>query len=144
MSTTTRPMTSAASVDTTSAFWDRFWRTSGFQFVALAISAYVIHGLQPQVGASAGALIAFYVGNRTSLLIAAVVAGLAVLYLLWFGAALRIALANAGQGGWGAAATTSSVRCSRNARLLDRRRRKSCPHIRPERFHVRALRGELV
>jgi hypothetical protein len=65
--------------------------------------------LKPQVGASADALIKFYDGERTRILIAAVIAGFAVLSLLWFAAALRTTLADAGQDGWGAAATASSA-----------------------------------
>ena len=109
MSATTATETASASVYTTSAFWERLWRTSGILFVVIFIIAYVIYGSQPQVGASADALVAFYGGNRTRILIAAVVAGQNVLNLLWFAAALRTTLADAGQDGWGAAATASST-----------------------------------
>src|SRR5262245_29268504 len=100
---------STRSVYTTSAFWDRLWRTSGLQFVGLFIIAYVIYGYQPQVGASTDALVAFYAGERTRILIAAVFSGLAILNLMWFASALRTTLADAGQEGWGTAATTSSA-----------------------------------
>jgi hypothetical protein len=43
------------------------------------------------------------------ILIAAVLGGLAMLNLMWFAAALRATLADAGQDGWGAAATASSA-----------------------------------
>jgi hypothetical protein len=82
---------------------------SGINFVVFFIIAYVIYGNQPQVGASADALVGFYDGNRTRILIAAVFSGMAVLNLLWFAAALRKTLADAGQDGWGAAATASSA-----------------------------------
>ena len=94
---------------TTHAFWERLWRTSGIQFVVFLIIAYVIYGHQPQVGASAVALVAFYHGERARILIAAVFSGLNVLNLMWFAAALRTTLADAGQDGWGAAATASSA-----------------------------------
>ena len=81
----------------------------GIHFVVFFIIAYVIYGYQPQVGASADALVAFYDGDRTRILIAAVLSGMAVLNLLWFAAALRTTLADAGQDGWGAAATASSA-----------------------------------
>ena len=61
------------------------------------------------VGASTDALVAFYHGDRTRVLIAAVFSGLAILNLMWFAAALRTALSDAGQDGWGAAATASSA-----------------------------------
>src|SRR5690349_22191399 len=91
------------------AFWERLWRGSGNNFVIFAIIAYVIYGSQPQVGASADVLEAFYGGHRTRILISAVFSGLAVLNLMWFAAALRTTLADVGQDGWGAAATASSA-----------------------------------
>jgi hypothetical protein len=100
---------SSASVYTTPVFWERLWRLSGINFVVFFIIAYVIYGHQPQVGASADALAAFYGGDRTRILIAAVFSGMAVLNLLWFAAAIRTDLADAGQDGWGAAATTASA-----------------------------------
>ena len=109
MSASTTAMASSTSVYTTRGFWERLWRMSGINFVAFVIIAYVIYGYQPQVGASADALVAFYDGHRARILIAAVVSGLAVLNLLWFAAALRTTLADAGQDGWGAAATASSA-----------------------------------
>jgi len=109
MSTPTLAKTSSTSVYTTPVFWEGLWRKSGINFAVLFIIAYVIYGYQPQVGASADALAAFYGGHRTWILIAAVVSGLNVLNLMWFAAALRTALADAGQDGWGAAATASSA-----------------------------------
>ena len=91
------------------AFWERLWRGSGNNFVIFAIVALVIYGSQPPVGASADALSAFYASHRTRILIAAVLSGLAVLNLTWFAAALRTTLADAGEDGWGAAATAASA-----------------------------------
>jgi hypothetical protein len=109
MSKSTTSTTSSTSLYTTPAFWERLWRSSGVQSVGLFIIAYVIYGYQPHVGASTEALVAFYDGNRMRILIAAVFSGLAVLNLMWFAAALRTTLADAGQDGWGAAATASSA-----------------------------------
>jgi len=109
MSTPTKAMTSSTSVDTNRVFWERLWRTAGIQSVGCFIIAYIVYGSQPQVGASADALAAFYSGDRMRILIAAVFYGLAVLNLMWFAAALRTTLADAGQDGWGAAATASST-----------------------------------
>jgi len=109
MSASTTVMTSSTSVNTTRVFWERLWRTAGIQSVACFIIAYVIYGSQPQIGASPDALVAFYDGDRTRILIAAVFYGLAVLNLMWFAAAIRTTLADAGQDGWGAAATASSA-----------------------------------
>jgi hypothetical protein len=91
------------------AFWERLWRQSGINFVVFFLIAYVVYGTQPQVGAPADTLVAFYDGHRTRILIAAVCAGMAVLNLLWFAAAIRSTLADAGQESWGAAATASSA-----------------------------------
>src|SRR5580704_15439011 len=109
MSESTTSMTSSTSVDTTRRFWERLWRTAGLQFVVFFIIAYLIYGNQPQVGASADSLVAFYHGDRIRILIAAVFCGLNVLNLMWFAAALRNTLAEAGQDGWGAAATAASA-----------------------------------
>ena len=74
---------------TTRAFWERLWRTAGIQYVGFFIVTSIIYGYQPQVGASADALTAFYSGDRTRILIAAGLSGLNVLNLMWFAAALR-------------------------------------------------------
>ncbi len=99
----------STSVYATSAFWERLWRLSGINFVAFFIIAYVIYPSQPPLGASADALTAFYEGNRTRILIAVVLSGMAVLNLMWFAAALRATLVGVGQDGWGGAAITASA-----------------------------------
>jgi hypothetical protein len=109
MTASTTAMASSTSVYNTPAFWERLWRTSGIQFVGLFIIASVIYGSQPQIGASADALVAFYNGERTRILIAVFCFGLNLLNLLWFTTAVRTALADAGQDGWGAAATVASA-----------------------------------
>jgi hypothetical protein len=109
MTTSTIAVPSSAGTYNTPAFWGRLWRTAGIQFVAFFVITAVIYGYQPGVGASADALAAFYHGESTRILIAAAFSGLNLLNLLWFAAALRTTLADAGQDGWGAAATTSSA-----------------------------------
>jgi hypothetical protein len=109
MSASTTATNSSTSVYTTPVFWERLWRSAGIQSIGLFIIAYFIYGYQPQVGASADAVVAFYEGNRMRILIAAIFSGLAVLNLMWFAAAIRTTLADAGQDGWGAAATASSA-----------------------------------
>jgi len=108
MNASTSALTSPAGVNTP-GFWELLWRTSGIQYVLFFIIVYVICGFQPQVGASPETLVAFYYGDRTRILIAAVISGLNVLNLMWFAAALRTTLADAGQDGWGAAVTASST-----------------------------------
>src|SRR5207245_7877327 len=97
VSASTTAMTSSTSVYTARGFWEGLWRMSGISFVAFAIIAYVIYGYQPQVGAPADALVAFYDGHRTRILIAAAFSGLNVLNLLWFAAALRTTLGMRGR-----------------------------------------------
>jgi hypothetical protein len=109
MSAATTSLPSSTSASTTPAFWERLWRTSGIQFVVLFIIASLIYGTQPQVGASADALAAFYHGERTRILIAVFFFGLNLLNLLWFTTAVRTTLPDAGPDGWGAAATAASA-----------------------------------
>ena len=120
-STTTMASSSSAQssiVYTTPAFWERLWRTAGIQSVLCFIVAYIVYGHQPQVGASPDTLVAFYDGERARILIAAVFSGLGVLNLMWFAAALRTTLADAGQDGWGAAATAASAALGASFLLL--------------------------
>ena len=134
MNASHRAMTSSTSIYTTPMFWERLWHSAGIQSVGLFIIGYVIYGSQPQVGTSADALVTFYDAHRARILIAAVVLGPAILNLMWFAAALRTTLADAGQDGWGAAATASSavvgglffllVTMAAALAVLDRRPRK--------------------
>src|SRR5262249_45374730 len=103
----TKPTSSC--VYTTPAFWERLWRMSGISFIATFAIAYFVYGYQPSISSSTDQLVAFYGGHSTRILVATVFAGMTVLNLLWFVAALRAALADAGQDGWGAAATASSA-----------------------------------
>ena len=109
MTTPSAAVTPSSSVFSTRTFWERLWRTAGIQFFGCFIVAYLVYGSQPLVGASPDAVVAFYAGERTRIAIAAVVGGLALLNLMWFAAALRATLADAGQDGWGTAATASSA-----------------------------------
>jgi hypothetical protein len=109
MNTSTSALRASTSAATTPQFWERLWRSAGVQSVGLFVVAYFVYGNQPHVGASAEALVAFYQGDRTRILIATVLGGFGVLNLMWFAAALRTTLADAGRDGWGAAATASSA-----------------------------------
>ena len=90
-------------------FWERLWRSSGIIFAVFFVLAYVVYGLQPKAGASAETLVSFYDGHRMRIMMATMFLATAVLFLLWFAAAIRSALHDAGQGGWGASATASSA-----------------------------------
>jgi hypothetical protein len=109
MTASTTAMASPPSATAQRAMWDRQWRTAGIQFVVFSIIIAFIYGDVPRVGASGDALAAFYSAHRTRILIASTLAGLNMLNLLWFAASLRNTLVEAGQEGWGTAATASSA-----------------------------------
>jgi hypothetical protein len=109
MNTSTSAMTSGVDTKYGAPFWERLWLMSGLNFVLFAVLAYFVYGSQPQVGASAATVLAFYDGSRVRILVAVVISGMAVLNLLWFAAALRTTFADAGRDGWGAAMTASST-----------------------------------
>ena len=109
MTTSTAAMAATTTTNDQAAFWERLWRMSGFLFVAFSIVTLVVGGLAPGIGASAEAVVAFYEGNSTRVLIGAALAGLNLLNLMWFVAAVRTTLADHGKDGWGAAATTASA-----------------------------------
>jgi hypothetical protein len=89
--------------------WGRIWRGNGVITVLFFVVGWIIYGSQPEVGSSANELVSFYDGDRTQILIAAVILGLNVLNLMWFAAALSTDLRDAGTGGWATAATASSA-----------------------------------
>ncbi len=109
MSTSMTAATAPSGTRFAHAYWERFWFLSGIQFIGLFIVAMIIHGYQPAAGASPGDLFAFYDAHRVRILMYAAISSVNLLNLLWFTAALRNTLANAGCDGWGAAATASSA-----------------------------------
>jgi hypothetical protein len=108
MSASTAPMAASTSAYNAPAFWERLWRSAGIQFVVFFVVTCAIYGQLPGVGASAAALESFY-GDRTRILVATALSGLNVLNLLWFAAAVKATLADAGLDGWGSASTASSA-----------------------------------
>ena len=86
---------------TTVNFWERLWRSSGIIFSIFFVVTYVFYGFQPKIGASADTLVSFYDGQRMRILMTLMFLGTSVLFLLWFAAAIRSVLHDAGQGGWG-------------------------------------------
>jgi len=89
--------------------WERNWRGSGIFFAILFAVCWIIYGSQPKIGATAPALLSFYHGDRTRILIGATLFAFNLLNLMWFAAALGSALRDEGKGGWGRAATASSA-----------------------------------
>ena len=109
MSASTAPLAAPASVYNAPAFWERLWRSAGIQFVVFFVITCAIYGRLPGLDASAATLQGFYGGDRTRILIATALSGLNVLNLMWFAAAVRTTLADAGLDGWGSASTASSA-----------------------------------
>ena len=102
--TTTRTTSKYASGE----FFEFLWRTAGIQYVGFFIITSLIYSSQPGIGASPGALTEFYGSHGTWVLVGAGLGAFNLLNLLWFATALRTALEETGQGGWGAAATAAS------------------------------------
>lgn len=109
MSTSTASIASTTRSGATPVFWEVLWRSAGIQAMGLFVVSAWLFGAQPRLGASASELADFYAGHSLPILIAAAITGLAVLNLMWFAAAIRVTLANAGKDGWGAAATAASA-----------------------------------
>jgi hypothetical protein len=89
VSATVQPLAAATTNAYGREFWDHLWRTAGLQSVGCFVGAYLVYGYQPEI--------------------AAIFAGMAILNLMWFAAAIRTTLIDAGQDGWGAGATASSA-----------------------------------
>jgi hypothetical protein len=89
--------------------WERLWRGAGIGYVVLLLVASVFYGTQPGLGASTGKLVAFFDGDRTHILIAAVIFCCGFLELLWFGSALSSLLRDARKEVWASAVTASSA-----------------------------------
>jgi hypothetical protein len=82
----------------TTVNWERWARATGIGFVVLFVVAFIVFGDQPKVGASADKIVSFYDGDRSRVLTATVIFGVATLFLLWFAGAVANALREAGEG----------------------------------------------
>lgn len=78
MNASTAVVPSSAGARSTRAFWEHLW-LNGIQFVICFVIVYPIYANQPQVGASPDELVAFYAGNQTRILIAAIFSSLGIL-----------------------------------------------------------------
>src|SRR5437879_12558219 len=94
--------TTASSTTVTHNTWERLWRGSGINAVALFIAGYFVYGTQPGIGAPPDTVVAFFASHHTRILWAAVFFGLVVvLNLMWFTASFRGMLREYGQAQWG-------------------------------------------
>jgi hypothetical protein len=89
--------------------WERRFRSNGVIAAVLFLAGYIVYGIQPKVGVPAAKLVSFYDGDRTRILVSAVIFGFAVLCLMWFSAALASDLREKGKSGWGTAAVAAGA-----------------------------------
>lgn len=92
-----------------SSSWERNFRGNGLIAAVLFLAGYIVYGIQPKVGVTATKLVSFYDGDRTRILVSAVIFGFAVLCLMWFSVALASELRDKGRGGWGTAAVAAGA-----------------------------------
>jgi hypothetical protein len=71
---------------------DRFAAASGLISVVLLVLGGVIYGDGPKIGDDAGAITAFFIDSRSAVLWAMFVQGLGVVAMIWFMAALVVAM----------------------------------------------------
>lgn len=72
--------------------WDRWAAATGFGFVASAVLGLLLVRDEPGPHASAAEITAWLGGHRSEILTAAIVLGVSVVFLLWFAAAIALAL----------------------------------------------------
>jgi hypothetical protein len=92
--------------------WERWARAGGVGFVVLAAAAFIVGGEAPKVGDSTDDLISYYDGDRGQVLVSSLLFAFALLFLLWFAAAIANLLRESGEGRVGAtviAAATAFV-----------------------------------
>lgn len=90
-------------------FFEHLWRGAGIQAVAFIVIGALVAGFGPGIGASSETVTGFYAANGVRILIATPILALGFLNLVWFTQSIRVALAEVGLDGWGAAATAASA-----------------------------------
>jgi len=78
--------------------WERWARAAGSGFVVLALAAFVVGGEAPKVGDSTGDLVSYYDGDRGKVLASSLLFGFALVFFLWFAAAIANLLRERGEG----------------------------------------------
>jgi len=84
--------------------WERWSRAAGIGFVVAYVAGFIVLGEPPKVNASADDVVSFFDGDRSRVLTALVIFGIAFALLLFFIGAIAEALREAGQG-WFASTT---------------------------------------
>jgi hypothetical protein len=78
--------------------WERWARAGGVAFVVLAAAAFIVGGEAPKVGDSPDDLISYYDGDRGQVLLSSLLFAFALLFFLWFAAAIANLLRESGEG----------------------------------------------
>lgn len=78
--------------------WERWARAAGAGFVILAVAAFLVGGEAPTVGDSTDDLISYYDGDRGKVLVSSLLFAFALLFFLWFAAAIANLLRERGEG----------------------------------------------
>src|SRR5213076_2240973 len=86
----------------TNVNWERWARATGIVFVVLVVVSLIMYGNVPKIDESSK-IASFYTDHRGRILAATVIFSLALVFLIWFVAAIASTLREAGKGGWGAA-----------------------------------------
>jgi hypothetical protein len=89
--------------------WERWARSAGAGFVILAVAAFIVGGEAPRVGDSTDALISYYDGERGQVLVSSLLFAFALLFFLWFAAAIANMLRERGEGRVGATVTGAAT-----------------------------------
>jgi hypothetical protein len=87
--------------------WERWSRAAGIGFVVLYVVGFIVLSEPPKVNASADDVVSFFDGDRSRVLTAMVIFGIAFALLLFFVGAIANVLREAGQG-WFAATTLAA------------------------------------
>lgn len=82
--------------------WERWARAAGAGFVILAVAAFVVGGEAPKVGDATDELISYYDGDRGQVLVSSMLFAFALLFFVWFAAAIANLLREGGEGRVGA------------------------------------------
>jgi hypothetical protein len=88
----------------TNEMWNRLAAAAGMISVVFFVIAGLVYGNPPNLDAEPGAIAEFFVDNRDQVLWAVFIQGLGVLAMVWFFAALVVAIREAGQAQLAAAA----------------------------------------
>jgi hypothetical protein len=89
--------------------WERWARAAGIGFVVLTVAAFVAGGEPPTVADSTADVVSYYEDSRGEALVSSIVFGFALLFFMWFAAAIANLLRESGEGRLGATVTATTT-----------------------------------